>query len=557
MFLKRKLSKNKDGSVREYLQVVESKRINGKPRQIVLLTLGNARDPDIQNMRDNLIRVLAESSEKIEILNLDTDLKAEWSKSWGLGLVFERLWKESGLQIIFKSEMKDLEKVEFSIELAIFNMVLNRVSEPCSKRALGRWEEDSYGLPHFDLHQYYRAMDYLVERKTNIEQNVFTQMRDLFCQTLDIVFFDTTTLVYFGEEDTQAREIRELKRAKKKGIKLNADQEKFIKNSPLLAHGFSKDHRSDLPQIVVGVLMSKEGIPLAHEVFSGNTNDISCFQAIIKQVKEKYCIGKVILVGDRGMICQKSLDLLHAEKLQYILGYRMRTIPKQDRYWILSKDDLEKVRDDLSYKEVKYNDQCLWVCYNPERARLDAEKREDIIERIQTKIKDGSILSVVDNANYKKFLKITGNAPKLDPDAVERDALYDGMYVITSNTKLNGSELIETYRGLWQVEHAFRNLKTELEMGPIYHWKDDRIRAHVMICFLALVLRTLFYKKLRAEDPKVSYQEVFSSLRSFEAVGLQFKNKSVVLRTEPQEHTKLAFRALKMALPPRIVSSKA
>ena len=146
MFLKRKLSKNKDGSVREYLQIVESRRINGEPRQVVLLTLGNVRDPEVQRKRDDLIRVLAESSEKIEILNLEKDLSADWSKSWGLGLVFQRLWKESGLRAIFEFEMKDFE-VEFSVEQAVFNMILNRLSQPCSKRALGLWEEDSYNLP--------------------------------------------------------------------------------------------------------------------------------------------------------------------------------------------------------------------------------------------------------------------------------------------------------------------------------------------------------------------------------------------------------------------------
>ena len=204
MFLKRKISKNKDGSIREYLQIVESRRINGEPRQVVLLTLGNVRDPDVQKKRDDLIRVLAESSEKIEILNLENDLSADWSKSWGLGLVFQRLWKESGLRAIFEFEMKDFE-VEFLPDQAIFNMVLNRLSEPCSKRALGLWEEDTYNLPHFELHQYYRAMDYLIEKKEGLEQRVFAQMRDLFCQSLDIVFFDTTSLVYFGEEDLEAK----------------------------------------------------------------------------------------------------------------------------------------------------------------------------------------------------------------------------------------------------------------------------------------------------------------------------------------------------------------
>jgi hypothetical protein len=412
---------------------VESRRINGAPRHVVLLSLGNIRDPQVQKMRDNLIETLASSSEKIEILNLEKDVKASWSKSWGLGLVFERLWKESGVRAIFEFEMKDFE-VEFSVERAVFNMVLNRLSEPCSKRALGLWEEDSYNLPHFELHQYYRAMDYLIEKKEPLEQRVFAQMRDLFCQNLDIVFFDTTSLVYFGEEDPEAKKARDLKRELKKDKKSKQEKETIKVQAPLLARGFSKDHRSDLPQIVVGVLMSKEGIPLAHEVFPGNSNDVSCFKEIITQVSQKYSIGKVILVGDRGMICQKNLDFLHEKKLEYILGYRMRTIPKRDRYLVLSKMDLKRVREDLSFKEVTYNDQRLVVCYNPERAIFDAEKREDILDRIRKKIKDGTILSVVDNANYKKFLKIQGPTPKIDPEAIERDQAYDGLFPFPSKS---------------------------------------------------------------------------------------------------------------------------
>lgn len=302
--------------------------------------------------------------------------------------------------------------------------------------------------------------------------------------------------------------------------------------------------------------MSKEGIPLAHEVFAGNTNDVSCFRVVIDQLASKFKIGKVILVGDRGMISQKNLDFLNEKGYQYILGYRMRTIPKKDRYSILSKADLKKVRSDLQWKEVRYHDQRLLVCYNPERAKLDAAKREEILEKIRAKIKDGSILSVIDNANYKKFLKIKGEKPRLDPEQVERDQTYDGLYVLTSNTKFKGSELIDSYKGLWQVEHAFRALKTELETGPIYHWKDGRIRAHVMVCFLALVLRTIFYKKLRAYDEHASYTETVSELHALHAIGLTVKENKMILRTEIKPKAMIAFHALKMIAPKRVLFSE-
>ncbi len=277
---------------------------------------------------------------------------------------------------------------------------------------------------------------------------------------------------------------------------------------------------------------------------------------VIDQLAGKYKIGKVVLVGDRGMISNKNIQYLNDHGYQYILGYRMRTIPKHDRYNILAKADLKKIRKDLQWKEVLYNDQRLLVCYNPERAKLDAAKREEILERIQAKIKDGSILSIVDNANYKKFLKIEGKKPKLDPEQVERDEWYDGVYVLTSNTKLKGQQIIDSYKDLWQVEHAFRALKTELETGPIYHWKDDRIRAHVMVCFLALVLRTIFYKKVRAYDKEASYTEVTSDLHALHAIGLKVKEKRMILRTEIKPQAMIAFHALKMVAPKRVLFSE-
>jgi transposase len=537
MFLKRTFQKNKDGSRREYLQLVESRRINGKPRHVVLLTLGRSDSNEVIDKIDQIIQTLAESGRRLALLDLDKDLKADWSKPYGIYLVFRRLWEESELSIIFENELATIE-AQFDVKGAIFNMILNRLSDPCSKRGLLLWQEETYGVDSFDLQHYYRALDYLIERKEGIEESVFGRMRDLFCQDVDVVLFDTTSLVYYGEGEPE-----------------ESSGDGDDKKQPLLARGFSKDHRSDLKQIVVGVMMSKDGVPLAHEVFSGNTNDVSCFTQVIDQLAGKYKIGKVILVGDRGMISQKNIDYLNKRGYQYILGYRMRTIPKHDRYTILSKADLKKIRKDLQWKEVRYNDQRLLVCYNPERAKLDAAKREEILERITAKIKDGSILSIVDNANYKKFLKIEGKKPKLDPEQVERDEWYDGVYVLTTNTKLKGQQIIDSYKDLWQVEHAFRALKTELEAGPIYHWKEERIRAHVMICFLALVLRTIFYKKLKAHDKEASYTDVISDLQAMHAIGLRVKENQMILRTEIKPKAMIAFHALKMVAPKRILFS--
>jgi len=533
MFIKKLVLKNKDKTTRTYLQIVESFRTEGKIRQRVLFHLGRADTDEGRAKLTEMSKLLGEVFKTSVLLSSVDDLRAESSQQYGPSLIFGRLWQESCLEAVLRDQFQGIQ-AEFDVGGAVFNMALNRLTSPSSKRHLVLWEEGLYGIQRFESQHYYRAMDYLIEHKEKVEQGVFQKMKDLSSQGVDVVLFDTTSLVYYGEGGPEEDVVDDGKK-------------------PLLARGFSKDHRSDLKQIVVGVLMSKDGFPLAHEVFSGNTNDVSCFQQVIDQLASKFKVKKVILVGDRGMISQKNLDYLHEKKYEYILGYRMRTIPKQDRHFILSKLDLKRVRKDLHWKEATYKDQRLLICYNPERAKLDAKKRDDILERIKKKIKDGSILSVVDNPNYKKFLKIRGEKPKLDPEQVERDKSYDGLYVLTSNTKLSGKQIIDGYKDLWQVEHAFRQLKTELETGPIYHWKEDRIRAHVMICFLAFVLRTLLYKKLKQTDSTSGYTEVMHDLKQLHVIKLKLKNKPVHLRTELKPGATLAFKAIGLKVPKRIL----
>jgi len=197
-------------------------------------------------------------------------------------------------------------------------------------------------------------MDRLVDCQENIEKAFFARMRQSFEQGVDIVLFDTTTLVYYGE---------------------GAETEE------LLARGFSKAKRSDLKQVVIGVVMSKDGIPLAHEVFAGNKNDVTCFKEIIDKISKKFHVDKVVLVGDRGMISKKNIEHLRSHGYQYILGYRMRTIPKGDRAFVLSKADLKTLRkSNLQWKE-------------PEISYLDAMTDLQSLDAVEIKIKENRVIS--------------------------------------------------------------------------------------------------------------------------------------------------------------------
>lgn len=520
-----KIKKYKDYPGRSYLQVVESYREEGKVRNRTVLNLGRFDNGDALSSVNNLLNILLPYSDQLNLCSVEKDIVPKQSKQWGPLLIFQKLWKEVGVEKILKNSFDEIQSF-YDIERAVFNMVLNRLTAPSSKRAMNDYQETIYGITKFDLHQYYRAMDHMIDNKEIIEQEIFDKLNG--GKELDLGYFDTTTIVFFGDDKEE--------------------------QSELLNYGFSKARRSDLKQIVVGVLMSENGIPLGHETFAGNKNDVTCFKEMVEKMITKYSIKRVILVGDRGMISKKNIKLLDELKLEYILGYRMRTIPKSDREEIFSKVDLKKLRNTkIEYKEIDYYDQRLIFCYNSDRAKLDAKHREDILERIKDKIKSGKIESIIENKDYKRYLDIEGTAPKLSEKKISRDELFDGVWVLTSNTLLTGPQVVEAYKGLWQVEQGFRQLKDELQIGPLYHYTDKRIRAHVMICFLGLIMRRFLNQKLKQVSKTLSYGHCLNELKCLSVVEMKVNDEEVHLLTELKQGAKKMFEAIKLQVPERVV----
>lgn len=540
MFIRKSIAKNLDGSRRVYFQLAECVRVNGKPRNKVVCSLGRADDKETQEKMMKMAESLIKATDQFLVLNIGDDLRADFGKEYGPYLVFKRLFSELGFENILRSNFEGIQ-ADFDVVEALFNMMLNRLTDPGSKRQMTLWEEGVEGVKGFELHQYYRALDHLIDKKEKVEKDVFFGMRDLFSTELDIVLFDTTSLVYYGDG--------------------NQDDEK-PEDAKLLDYGFSKARRSDLKQVVVGVVMSKEGIPLGHEVWSGNTNDVKCFASVVEDLKKKYSLARIVLVGDRGMISKKNILSLEQSGFEYILGFRMRTISKDERSKVLSQANLRKLKNhELEFKEVDYRGQRLVVCYNAQRAEKDKHHREREVERLREKLKSSkSIKQLIGNPLARKFIKVNDAKTKatLDEEKIKADELYDGIFVITTNTKLSCLQVVERYKDLWQIEAAFRSLKSELEMGPIYHFKDRRIRAHIMICFLAFCMRVALYKKLKTyfKKEKFSYTQVMKELGALQALSLKLKGKEIKIRTELKDGASHVFRAIGMRPPNRILYSE-
>lgn len=525
MFARIKSANNRDGSKRHYLQICESKREEGKVRQKVLCNLG--RVEELQDGKlDNLIRSLAKFSQNVAVISAAEDLFADWSREYGPAMVFRKLWEKLGLHKIIAG-LLDQREITIDIQEAIFCMVLNRLIEPTSKLGVNEWKDTVYCPPFesLQLHHFYRAIDFLDENKEVIEEQLYFQHTDLFSGQLDLVFFDTTST--YVEGNTGAFD--------------------------LLDYGHSKDHRPDRLQVMIGVLMSRDGIPIAHHVFPGNTPDTEAFMEAVKDLKRRFKIQRVIVVGDRGMMGKRTLQLLEELGLQYILGVRMRNMKSAPDIINNSAPYLTVTnKDNLKVKEVVLNDNRYIVCLNEEEAKRDKAVREQIEEKLRARLQGGSVKDLIGNSEYKRYLTVDKEAATINEDKLKQAELFDGLYIIQTNTGLPTEEVAIAYRDLWQIERAFRSLKSTLDLRPIFHWTEKRICGHIMLCFLALVVQIKFQKLLEEAGSEYGYTEVIRSLRKVNIVKLKVKDREHLVRTEIQGAANIAFRAVGAKIPERV-----
>lgn len=514
MHLKIKKFVNKDGTVTEYVQLVESYRnVEGKPKHRVIASLGRKDDPKLQEKISKLTFKLAEIAGIKDLVDLNKDLTHQWSKSIGPKLVFRKLW----------NDLKFNEILHGKYHEHIFMMVLNRLCDPKSKLSTIRWKETIYepSWDNIQLHDLYRALDWLMKRKDSIEVQLFKGIRNLFNQDVDLMLFDTTSISHWGSGE-------------------NAQE--------LLKFGHPKNKRNDLKQLMLGLLMTKDGIPIGHEVYPGNQVDLKSFPLIVGKVREKFQLGRVVWVCDRGMISNENLDMLEGLKQEYIIGVRMRQLEGGLRAALLDDHLLgyAKLSGNLFVKERELNSRRYIVCHNPEQAKIDAVNREHFKGIIQRKVVEKSDKSWIVKNGFKKYLKLKEDIiEEIDYERLEKEKIYDGKWILLTNTKLSYSEVARYYKSLCQIENAFKELKSTLDVSPIYHWTEKRIRGHIFMCFLALVLELGFRKRLGKE----SYSKVMDDLKQLHAVLTKVKDKLFLKRTDFAGKGDLAFRAVQLQIP--------
>lgn len=528
----------------EYLQIVENHKVEGKVRQHVIATLGRLDQLQAKGRVETLIRSLSKYSERaILILTGHSDPDAVTFKI-GPALIFERLWEQTGIKDALR-DLLDGRRFGFDVERAVFLTVLHRLMTSGSDRSCSRWRRDYTiaGTENLELHHLYRAMAFLGEERAGesdqseprcnkdlIEEDVFASRQNLF-SGLDLVFFDTTSIYFEGEGGESLGE-----------------------------RGFSKDHRPDLKQMVVGVVLDDHGMPICCEMWPGNTADVTTLVKIAERMRRRFHIQRFCLVADRGMVSEKNIEHLEKNDIPYILGVRMRKV-KDVREEVLShggrykevrpEGSKTKAPSPLKVKEVRHKGRRYIVCVNERQAHKERTDREAIIEALEEKIKQGP-KGLVGNKGYRKYLKVAKDSVSIDVEKVEKEARFDGKWVLRTTTNLSSDEVALKYKELWQVERAFRDIKSVLETRPIFHQRDDTIRGHVFCSFLALVLRKELERNLEQAGHRFEWAHIKQDLKALEETRIEENGKQLAIRSQTKGVCGKLFQAVRVAMPPTI-----
>ncbi len=543
----------------EYLQLVDSQRIDGKVRQSVIGTLGRRDLLENSDAIAGLMVSLNKFTRHAAVLaeHRAGRTKSEPSRSLGPALVFGRLWEQLGLPTVLADALLD-RKFGFAVERAVFLTVLHRLmgSAGRSDRAAEVWREEYVipGVEELELQHLYRAMAWLGEEleadqqsgatpfsprctKDQIEEALFARRRTLFTG-LSLAFFDTTSLYFEGEG-----------------------------GESLGKRGHNKDHRPDLKQMVVGMVLSGEGRPICCEMWPGNTTDVKTLVPIVKRLRSRFGIQQVCIVSDRGMISDETVATLEDDfpGLKYILGARLRS-DHEVRDTVLGwpgayhevhgRRKQSKDPSPLKVKNVRFTaedgrDRRFVVCHNVEQAEKDRKDREAIVTSLQDQLKGGA-KSLVGNKGYRKYIQVEADRPfGIDWEKVKAEERFDGKWVLRSNwDQASAEELALRYKDLWKVEAIFRAAKTAIQTRPIYHKRDATIRGHVFCSFLALVLMKELEDRLWEKGWDLEWAAVLRDLATLQVTRVTSGAATWELRTTPQGVAGKVLAATGVALGP-------
>lgn len=558
MYLRSTPRRNKDGTVVRYLQLAHNVWDPAAKRSKVQVIYNFGRE-DASN-RDALQRLVASVT---RFLDPDAALAATAdglvfveSRPLGGTWVLDGLWQQLEIGKTMKRLLKK-RRLDASAERVLFALVANRALAPSSKLAAARWVNDDVaidGLPATSDDACYRAMDWLIEISATLEEEVFHQVANLLNLEVDLLFFDTTS-TYFETEDADEAVPRD-----ERGRPVAEDEasdEHQVRG--FRSFGKSKDHRDDLPQVVIGMAVTRTGIPVRIWSWPGCTSD----SALIRQVKDDmrdWTLSRIVWVADRGFASERNRHHLRTGDHHYIIGEKLRSGSAEATEALARQGRYQDVRDNLRVKEVRIReDERFVICFNPDAADRDAKTRDRLVAHLTDLIDNTDKLTPAKRAELRgvistkpglnRYLRVTpGGLLRIDAAKIKAEENLDGKYLLrTSDPKMTTEDIALGYKQLLEVERGWRDMKQVIDLRPVFHRKEERIRAHVLLCWLALLLARIAETQTGQTWPTLRHELDRIKLGTFTGPAGTFQQRTEI--TKPQRDL---LNALKLDPPPRI-----
>ena len=536
----RKSKVKQNGKSYTYLQLVHNRRErSGKVKTDIILKLGR-EDLISSSFVTDMVEALAPYADKT-VTQSDTAFQFLRSREVGVVWFLHELWNRLGMGKAISSLVED-RKFRNPIERMIFAMVAGRIVSPGSKLSIEHWVENKVlvpGLKKVDVHSLYRAMDLLVESDEQIQHAVFTSVAKEAKLELDLVFLDTTNTYFECDVDESP--------------------------SGLLKRGRSKDNHPELPIVSIAFAVTKQGIPIRCWTFPGNTSD----QKIVDQVKSdlgQWNLGKVIMVGDAGFNSAENRKVLLRECGDFILGEKLRTGSQGAAVEALHRKGRYRTLDNgLQIKNVIMDEglateRRFVIVKNPDAEKRDRLVRNSIIDEVKHRLdslsqREGkdhtkATCALRSHGTFGRYvIQTKGGVLKLDKKKISSEELLDGKFLVsTSNMVLDAADVAMGYKQLFEIERVFRDMKNVLEIRPVYHRLDDRIRSHILICWMAMVL-----VRYAEEKTGSSWFSISRTLDDITAGLIETNSSSLWYTSQISDEATEIFSKLGLKLPGKVL----
>jgi len=545
MFIKTTRAKNY-----EYIKLVEAYWEDGRSRQRVLYNFGRA---DLIRKDKSFLRVVRRLCEIAEIPvsgNTDESTPLEDCSEatlYNYGYTaYLHLWRKLEIDGVLQ-EAQHKTKIEFSLSDTVFLMALQHLLEPRSKLSTYNEQQRYFSLKEVSLQYLYRALDCLSDKKDEIETGLFQYNYVRTNKKVDVVFYDVTT-VHF--ESVIADELRDF--------------------------GFSKNCKFNEVQVVLGMIIDSEGLPVGYELFKGNTFDGKTMVAALENIKKRFGINRVIIVADRGLNSKGNLNLVKKAGYGYIMASKVKGAAKDLQEQMLANENFTNICDKegnltLCYKTIEYENvfkdadkklhrlqENIVVSFSPKRAKKDAKDRERLVEKAKKLLENPELIKSSNKRGGKKYLdpvKPDKTTYALAIDKISEDAKFDGYYAIqTSEKAMSATEIMSAYHTLWKIEESFRIMKSTLEIRPVFHWSKKRIEGHFVVCFLAFLMERKLELLLHdlENDTSASPGKIREALNSMQIASVTASGDEMLIKATCKPLGKEIFKRLHIDLPANI-----